>query len=173
MVSNRSITLSSLLLHRSPSLSLSPLKQQDWRLHYHIVLWHWHGTLRSTLGSLMLSLSLFKSTLKVFQWALLSPAQRSCSPLRQVCPSCCDQVWCHMDWPGIKTTKILPVTPGLDHGSDLLWLSDSFLNPWKYKDRGKTPCIWFSNQSFQGPEVSSDCPQISCYNFITFNNKNG
>lgn len=136
MVSNRSITLASLLLHESP-FPLSPLKQQDWRT----VLAHCPLTLACHPQAYSREDYFIPFTVQIYFKALSVSPTNSCtkilSPLRQVCPSCC-KACCHMDWPGIKTPKILLVSPGSETGIDLLGLPDSSLiNPCKCKDRGK------------------------------------
>ena len=85
LVSNTSITLVSLLPHGSPSPTSTEMA--DWR-----TLWAHcpSNTVMPPSGlslvSLVLSLFPFKSSFNLFQWALLTPVQRSFSPFETVIP---------------------------------------------------------------------------------------
>lgn len=129
--------------------------------------------LHLSLGSLVLSPSHFKSSLKLIQWTLLTAMQRSFSPLRQVYPICWQQAQCHVDQPMIKKPKILPMTPGSQPGTDLLVFPVSSLIiscNWKHSEHYF--CFWSLNLLSQGPEVSPDSLQASCFNFTIAYMKN-
>lgn len=126
-----------------------------------------------SLGSLVLSPSHFKSSLKLIQWALLTAMQRYFSPLRQVHPICCQHAQCHVGQPVIKNPKILPVTPGSQLGTNLLVLPvSSLIISCNWKDSEHYFCSWSLNLLSQVTEVSPDCPQAPCCNFTIAYMKN-
>lgn len=112
-----------------------------------------------SLVSLFSSLFPFKSSLKLFPWALQTPVQRSCPPFetRKVYPILHhdQQAWCHANWPMIKNPQILPVTPGLEAGIDLMaLLVSSVIIPCNWRHRRKHYlCSWFFNLLSQGHKV--------------------
>lgn len=80
MISNSSISLVTLLLHGSPSPTFTGMGDQGTLPAHHPTE---SGILPPglSLASLVSSLSPFNSSLKPFQWVLLTPEQRSSSPL--------------------------------------------------------------------------------------------
>lgn len=132
VVSNMSITLSSFLPQGSSSSAST--KTADWRTSLSTPsLKHWHA-----LPRLISSKADFipYTPLKLFQWVLIAPVERSLSPFVTgiTCRLPAGLVSCKLTM--IKNPGFLLVKPGLEPGIDLLALTVSFLTiPCNWKDR--------------------------------------
>ena len=158
---------------------LSPLRQQTEGPHWSSTLaFHGINTIPQTLAllcprlslvSLVLFLSPSKSSLKLFQSALLTLAQRSFFPFETGVPCVLPA--------GLVSCKLThDKNPQNSAGNTRLgaryWSAgssvSSFIIPCNWKNRGEhCLCSWYLNQLSQGPEVSLDCPWTTCCNFTT------
>jgi len=172
VVPNTLITLPSVLLHGSPSPAATEMTDRQTEGHCPSDIGVLHTGL--SLASLVLSLSPFKSSVKLFQWALLTPVQRCLSPCETGVPHMLPAGLVSRRPTMIKTLKILPVTPDWEPGIDLLGLPvSSLVTPCSWKDRAEhCLCSWSPDQLSSGPEVSLDCPWTSCSNFLAAYLKN-
>lgn len=94
-----------------------------------------------SLASVFLSLYPFKSSLKTYQSTLLTLAQKSFFPQRNVYTIKCQQAWCCMDHPTTEKSKILPVTLAFQQYIDQLDLPAHFnIVSCYWKVRGKNTC---------------------------------
>lgn len=123
-------------------------------------------------ANLFLSVRSFKCSLKLFQSALLTPAQKIFPLLRRVYPGRHQQAWCWWPWSKKNHTiinqKLCMTAFSQPHIYHLCLLVPFSTVPcyWKHKEKHYL-CSWSFNLLSQSPEVSFDCPwSVLCY-FIT------